>query len=84
MKLDATDQGQPLYEKMGFRTEEAVERWTRPGTGDTTGTRNPDGERPQRIGEWPTIVLSEQIAPNCWRSSHGVVSLLSLSTALTG
>lgn len=46
VKLDATDQGQPLYEKMGFRTEEAVERWTRPGTGDTTGTRNPDGERP--------------------------------------
>jgi GNAT superfamily N-acetyltransferase len=27
VKLDATDQGQPLYEKLGFRTEQPVERW---------------------------------------------------------
>jgi GNAT superfamily N-acetyltransferase len=31
VKLDATDQGQPLYEKLGFRVEQAVERWIRPG-----------------------------------------------------
>jgi GNAT superfamily N-acetyltransferase len=31
VKLDATDQGQPLYEKFGFRCEEAVERWWRAG-----------------------------------------------------
>jgi GNAT superfamily N-acetyltransferase len=31
VKLDATDQGKPLYEKMGFRFEQAVERWARPG-----------------------------------------------------
>jgi hypothetical protein len=31
VKLDATDQGQPLYEKLGFRCEEAVERWWRAG-----------------------------------------------------
>jgi hypothetical protein len=30
VKLDATDQGQPLYQKLGFRCEQAVERWTRP------------------------------------------------------
>lgn len=27
VKLDATDQGKPLYEKLGFRSEQAVERW---------------------------------------------------------
>lgn len=27
VKLDATDQGQPLYEKLGFRSEQPVERW---------------------------------------------------------
>jgi len=29
VKLDATDQGQPLYEKLGFRAEQSVERWVR-------------------------------------------------------
>jgi len=29
VKLDATDQGQPLYERLGFRPEQPVERWTR-------------------------------------------------------
>jgi predicted GNAT family N-acyltransferase len=45
VKLDATDQGRPLYEKMGFRGEQAVERWTRTGTGHATGTTVPVGER---------------------------------------
>jgi ribosomal protein S18 acetylase RimI-like enzyme len=27
VKLDATPEGQPLYEKLGFRTEQIVERW---------------------------------------------------------
>jgi predicted GNAT family N-acyltransferase len=31
VKLDATDQGRPLYEKLGFRYEQAVERWCRAG-----------------------------------------------------
>src|SRR2546430_8956029 len=29
VKLDATDQGRPLYVKMGFRCEQSVERWSR-------------------------------------------------------
>jgi len=29
VKLDATDQGQPLYEKLGFRCEQPIERWMR-------------------------------------------------------
>src|SRR6266850_2635494 len=28
MKLDATPQGKPLYEKLGFVTEYGIERWT--------------------------------------------------------
>ena len=32
VKLDATDQGQPVYEKMGFRAEQPVERWFREGS----------------------------------------------------
>jgi len=32
VKLDATDQGQPLYEKLGFRCEQTVERWARPSS----------------------------------------------------
>jgi GNAT superfamily N-acetyltransferase len=39
VKLDATDQGRPLYEKMGFRCEQAVERWSRPGSRNSSGTK---------------------------------------------
>jgi ribosomal protein S18 acetylase RimI-like enzyme len=31
IKLDATPEGQPLYEKLGFKTEQTVERWFRDG-----------------------------------------------------
>ncbi len=34
VKLDATNQGQPLYEKLGFRSEQPVERWSRPVSRD--------------------------------------------------
>jgi GNAT superfamily N-acetyltransferase len=32
VKLDATQEGQPIYEKLGFRAEQFVERWERPGS----------------------------------------------------
>ena len=31
IKLDATPQGQPLYEKLGFKTEQIIERWFHDG-----------------------------------------------------
>lgn len=37
VKLDATDQGQSLYEKLGFRAEQPVERWWRAGVGAVGG-----------------------------------------------
>jgi len=38
VKLDGTDQGRHLYEKMGFRFEQAVERWSRLGSIDSSST----------------------------------------------
>ncbi len=49
LKLDATDDGRPLYEKLGFVVEETVERWGLAahsvpvsGKGDTDDARIPD------------------------------------------
>jgi GNAT superfamily N-acetyltransferase len=36
VKLDATDQGRPLYQQMEFRFEQTVERWSRAGSGNAT------------------------------------------------
>lgn len=40
LKLDATDQGQPIYESLGFRVEQPVERWWRAAV-DRTGNFQP-------------------------------------------
>ena len=40
VKLDATDMGRPLYERLGFQSEGAIERWMRaPGPGEASGAR---------------------------------------------
>ncbi len=31
IKLDATNQGQPIYQQFGFHGEQEIERWSRPG-----------------------------------------------------
>lgn len=35
IKLDATDQGRPLYEAFGFQVEQPIERWLRPGSAES-------------------------------------------------
>jgi GNAT superfamily N-acetyltransferase len=37
VKLDATDEGKPIYEKLGFHSEQAVERWSRLGVSGASG-----------------------------------------------
>jgi GNAT superfamily N-acetyltransferase len=41
VKLDATDQGQPLYEKLSFRAEQPVERWWRAETAEGVSAQLP-------------------------------------------
>jgi GNAT superfamily N-acetyltransferase len=58
MKLDATPQGKPLYEKLGFVTEYGIERWIL--------------KRPPR--NWPPFLVgigtfSARIVVSCWAHS---------------
>ena len=46
VKLDATDQGRPLYEKLGFRCEQPVERWCRTGESGRASTSVTNQELP--------------------------------------
>jgi N-acetylglutamate synthase-like GNAT family acetyltransferase len=57
VKLDATNLGQPLYEKLGFRPEQSVERWWRAGREDAIAPSAP----PPSSNEWQ--------ASNEWQSA---------------
>ena len=48
IKLDATDQGQPLYENFGFRSEQAIERWSRAGANGQMPAKGGSVEEPWR------------------------------------
>ena len=44
LKLDATEQGQPLYRDLGFVVEQTVERWARPGLASALTCQNDSRE----------------------------------------
>lgn len=47
IKLDATADGQPLYEKLGFKTEQIIERWFRDATSKiASGTKTAPSTTP--------------------------------------
>lgn len=79
-KLDATDQGRSLYEKFGFRPEQGIQRWSRPGGGEAPAAAGgiPVGE-PWRsldslaFGADRSIMLdrlAQRHPPNCIAQSY--------------
>ena len=63
VKLDATNEGQPLYEKLGFRAEQAVERWER-AAGNLTSE-----EAPREIGRSESWLAADTRAFDADRST---------------
>jgi len=53
-KLDATDMGYPLYRKLGFEDECAVERWARP-PGPVPDPPDPAQFRPWEVADWRVL-----------------------------
>ncbi|HEU5020346.1 MAG TPA: GNAT family N-acetyltransferase [Bryobacteraceae bacterium] len=80
VKLDATDFGRDLYESFGFRAEQTVERWERPGGPDESGLprdrivlgRSYVGDRPGRLKRY----LGPCVAPDAVAARELISSML--------
>jgi ribosomal protein S18 acetylase RimI-like enzyme len=63
IKLDATDQGKPLYERFGFHREQEIERWSRPGeSAASLPAGGASGEDPWHTSD---LAVFGAIAHNC-------------------
>lgn len=61
--LDATDEGRPLYEQLGFLPAAAIERWYRPGRpGNTAGADSPEDTRPLPVPDSRAFGADRSIA----------------------
>ena len=78
LKLDATDAGAPVYEKVGFQTEYQVERWIRKPQPPAQSRRS--GARPQQIttralpslGQWDSRCFgADRSSLLEWFRAHG-------------
>jgi ribosomal protein S18 acetylase RimI-like enzyme len=65
VKLDATPQGKPVYEKFGFQVESLIERWS--GTGRSTECNIQRQTVPGR-GELRELLMLDRLAFNADRS----------------
>ncbi|MGB7844698.1 MAG: GNAT family N-acetyltransferase [Candidatus Acidiferrum sp.] len=61
MKLDATPQGQPLYEKLGFVTEYEIQRWILKRPADTAGRNAKSSPFPLNEAQLVSILGADQI-----------------------
>lgn len=61
LKLDATDQGRPLYESLGFVVEEAVERWGFEGDGSGTAQVK-SGHGRDRLSNLSNDLIAQDLA----------------------
>jgi GNAT superfamily N-acetyltransferase len=87
VKLDATDFGRSLYESFGFRAEQPVERWQRPGTADETDPargrivreKGYVGDRPGRLRRYLGPCVAQDPA-----TARGLISDMILRTPGVG
>jgi GNAT superfamily N-acetyltransferase len=78
IKLDATDMGRPLYEKLGFAAEYAVERWLRlpaPAAGATVEAYRPNPQLDREAFGADRSALLASLAPIESASTRGAFAM---------